>query len=682
MATLEELKNRYEAGLRRREKEEGERKPESFFETYRHAKWEEEEPEEKEDAALLAYQNYVEDERACKEDKLREIEEKIAYQEFFLRFERNQSRSLSQNKKRVSTPETRYRIEQLTKLEEEKEQLLRKSPEAFLLWQERKLKEDLRNTSQGRLVDVPHVLQARKKIAQALEAGIPVYLVGHLGSGKTQLAEEAATDYAVSYRLQAAMEEEMQSWYQENPGKSEAEAIRAFGERYRAKKAYFEELVNSRSEEGACLRPLFISGSHNLTYEDMFVEKSLKLAKNGDDISYEEYLNRMADIYLPWLKQHREELEHLTKEEQLQLKIQTWHSFSSLFIAGNSNFGTVVEKLDRELLTALKEGRPIIIDELNTIAMQNLIALNDILQRQAGSTAYVTGVGPVRIEPGFCFIGTGNLSSDSVNYEGTNTLNPAFQSRFLTIEYNYMPQTTIGSLYEQKEPEKNELFRVIIEHLCGEDGGLCIPEPGKTLDELFRFAQLARKTQMIFEGRLGEEGGEEKEASEAEAPVLNEAVFSIRNIIHVLDHWNYGEEEDLSMALWQAFISCITNPDDLNFILSLSVRYGFFTEEAGWKIRARAKGEAAAVLEEIYHPKLSYTPGKYYYLSRLDVVHLLFGQEPKHKKIPEALKAFVTEKNDEEFLTREQYEKMDADVQHLLHSKDILDYITSCEEKN
>src|SRR5690606_3823182 len=100
-------------------------------------------------------------------------------------------------------------------------------------------------------------------------------------------------------------------------------------------------------------------------------------------------------------------------------------SFSDLLVASNSSFGTVIKKVEREILIAVKEGRTVIVDELNTIAMQNLIALNDILQRHAGSTAYITGVGPVLINPGFGFIGTGNLSTQMVNYEGTNELNPA-----------------------------------------------------------------------------------------------------------------------------------------------------------------------------------------------------------------------------------------------------------------
>ena len=61
----------------------------------------------------------------------------------------------------------------------------------------------------------------------------------------------------------------------------------------------------------------------------------------------------------------------------------------------------------------------------------------------------------MKIAEGFCLIGTGNLSTGTVSYEGTNVLNPAFQSRFTTIAYNYVPQSTEGTLAEQKNPAKN-----------------------------------------------------------------------------------------------------------------------------------------------------------------------------------------------------------------------------------
>ncbi len=68
---------------------------------------------------------------------------------------------------------------------------------------------------------------------------------------------------------------------------------------------------------------------------------------------------------------------------------------------------------------------------------------------------------------------------------------------------------------------------------------------------------------------------------------LRESVLSIRNILHVLDNWNKGEEKDLSKALWDGFISSITYADDQNYILSQAVRFGFFLWEKGGRLRQK-----------------------------------------------------------------------------------------------
>ena len=149
-------------------------------------------------------------------------------------------------------------------------------------------------------------------------------------------------------------------------------------------------------------------------------------------------------------------------------------------------------------MKALKEGKPVIIDEINTrYAMPNLICLGMIFcpaSCRSKGCPYITGVGTVKIQDGFALIGTGNLSTNTVSYEGTNVLNPAFQSRFTTIAYNYVPQNPEGGLDEQKHPEKNELFRLIIEHLCNDDGSLDLPVPSLSIDALWRFCQLAHIT--------------------------------------------------------------------------------------------------------------------------------------------------------------------------------------------
>lgn len=411
--------------------------------------------------------------------------------------------------------------------------------------------------------------------------------------------------------------------------------------------------------------PYFVSGSSHLTAEDLFQEKTLELSHAGGDASDGEQLSHLIGGFTSFLKETESKVKDLPSDQQLSLLLAGWQTFSSLYIAEHSAFGTTVGRIDKEVLLALKEGKPVIIDEINTIAMQNLIALNDILQHHAGQTAYITGVGMVTIRDGFCLIGTGNLSTGTVSYEGTNALNPAFQSRFTTIVYNYVPQNTEGELEDQKDPEKNELFRMMIEHLCSGDGTLMLPEPAVTLKELFHLAEMARVSQNMFEGKSS------TVREDGDTPVLNESVLSIRNLIHVLDHWNFGEEEDLSMALWNGFLSSVTNADDRNLLLALAARYGFFPESEGWHIQSRARGEGALSYDEIRTGPDLYEIRPLETLSREDVVQLLFGSGPKRTSLPEEFRGeIVLDEASEKPV--DLAESLDEEVRHLERSAQIM----------
>mgnify|MGYP000899002677 CR=1 FL=1 len=332
-------------------------------------------------------------------------------------------------------------------------------------------------------------------------------------------------------------------------------------------------------------------------------------------------------------------------------------------------------------MIAIKEGRPVIVDELNTIAMQNLIALNDILQRHSGSTAYITGVGPVLIKHGFGFIGTGNLSTQMVNYEGTNELNPAFKSRFVTIEYNYVPKKITGSLEDQVSPEKSELFRIIITRLADENGNINIPDPKRSLEELFRFSQLCYVTQNVFMGKWRE--NEIQKDSGTDELELRESVLSIRNILHILDNWNMGEEKDLSKALWDGFISSITYPDDQSYILSQAVRFGFFSVKEGWLIETKGTGEATTTYDEIRTRPYSYVCASIETLSYLDVIHLIFGKGTPRNVLPKELKEiFEADNADSSRIDVKKYQNLDQQLSTLEHSKALLEYLEVMEEKN
>lgn len=687
--TIEEMKSWYEDDLRwealKSSEHENNKKIEeqgSFFNAFR--KFEERDnkisPDSKKNNVYYEkYKAYVEEETVNKGKKIQEIENLIEYERFFLRFERRMSSESNNYSHYGSNSATRYRVDRIEKFEKELEKIIENSPEAWEFYYRRQLIRDIETQHQQRLVAVPYVVKAKQKVIDSLNLGVPVYIVGHLGSGKTQLATEAAMDFTIQNKMQKELEDKMEEWFSANPNATEKDAIQKFREFNEERKLYYKNiLTNGSKEEIESLQPLFISGSHNLTYEDMFVEKTLSLTHSFSQGSYADYLNMIIGDFYEWMDEHKERLEQMTDEEQLQLKIQIWKSFSDLLVANNSSFGTVAKKIEREILIAVKEGRPVIVDELNTIAMQNLIALNDILQRHAGSTAYITGVGPVLIKPGFGFIGTGNLSTQMVNYDGTNELNPAFKSRFVTIEYNYVPQKIIGSLEDQEFPEKNELFRIIIAQLAEKNGNIRIPDSKRTLEELFRFSQLCRVTQNVFMGKWKD--NEVQKDSGMDEPELREYVLSIRNIFHVLDDWNQGEEKDLSKALWDGFVSSITCPDDQNYILSQAVRFGFFPAGEGWRIETKGIGEATTIYDEIRTRPYHYVHPAIETLSYLDVVHLVFGKGTLRRTLPKGLKeTFEADIDDSLRIDAKKYQKLDQQLSHLEHSKDLLEYLEDNE---
>ncbi|WP_055078340.1 P-loop NTPase family protein [Lagierella massiliensis] len=673
--SLEEIQELYEDALRVETLENENKMGQSreFFNTFRKDKTREK-ITTKDKSIIKKYENYLKVEQNKQRKIIEELENLIDYEKFFLEFERNQSRNNYNSNSYTSNYQTRYRISKIEEYYRKLNEIIKSSPDAWEFYYHRQLIKDIQTGYNNGLVNVKYVLDSKKRIVESLKKGTPVYIIGHLGSGKTQIAREAAIQFTLGNIIQREIEDEIEKWFLKNKGASEEEAIQKFKELNEDRKNYYKKALKDVSQnEVENIYPYFISGSYNLTYEDMFVEKTLSLEKASVNKTDVELIDKVVDQYLTWIKFHEKELKVLDKQKQELVKSKVWDSISEIFIARNSVYGTVVKKIERELLLAVKRGRPVIIDEINTIAMQNLIGLNDILQSKIGSMAYVTGVGPVKIEKGFGLIGTGNLSTESVNYEGTNELNPAFKSRFLTIEYNYVNQNTVGSLKNQTNPEENELFRIIIVRLADDNGSLNIPTPRRTLEELFRLAQLSKVTQNVFMEKLISDNDEN---SSQDVPELKESVLSLRNILRIIDNWNLGEEKDLSMALWDGFISSITNPKDQAYILSQAVRFGFFKESEGWDINNKNIKNSVQEYDELRIRPYVYNRAEIETLSYLDVIKIIFGPMPDRKKFPDFLEK-INSKEDK--ISIEEYEELDERLNRLEHSKYLLDYLTDME---
>lgn len=674
--TLEEIESIYEDILRneaRISEVEDLEETSEFYNKYR-KKENQRKDTSIENPIIKEYRSYLKNEQDKQKELIEELENLISYEKFFLELERKKNQKNYNSNFYGSTNATRYRVDKIKEYSNKLKEIISTSPDAWEYYYHRKLINDINTGYNQDLVEVPYVLGAKRKIIESLKQSTPVYIIGHLGSGKTQIAREAAIEFTLENIIQEELEDLMEKWFLENRQASEDEAIAKFSELNKSRRDYYKNLLKEGNKsEIDKIYPYFISGSYNLTYEDMFVEKTLSLEKASSSESNLELIDDVVDQYFTWIETHEKELKNIPAKKQEIIKSKVWDSISEIFIARNSIYGTVVKKIEREILLAVKNGRPVIIDELNTIAMQNLIGLNDILQSKFGSKAYVTGIGPVEIKKGFGLIGTGNLSTDQVSYEGTNELNPAFKSRFLTLEYNYVNQNTIGSLKNQTNPEKNELFRIMLVRLADNNGNLHIPTPTRSLEEIFRLAQLSKVSQEVF---MGKWLATNKENSTNETPELKESVLSLRNVLRILDNWNLGEEKDLTLALWDGFISSITNPKDQAYILSQAVRFGFFKESEGWDINNENLGKVVLEYDDLRTRPYQYIRGEIETLSYLDLVKIIFGPAPERSEIPEFFKAYDKGEN---IISIEEYEELDQRLNKLEHSKYVLDYLLDME---
>ena len=452
--SLEELRNIYKRKMREEIRRENYRKimyaedEGLFFNRFRKVEDFSQKNVEVSDEAYDIYEIYRVREEKYASQRIEEFENKIAFEKFFLKWEREADRKRNLNSRFSMNAATRARVDRIMDLEGKLNHFVSNSEAAYDVYYGNKLLEDIENQRYGRLINTGYVSDAREKIIKSLENGEAVNITGHLGSGKTAIAVEAAIEFTVERRIQEYLEDELEKWYLKNREADYEDALEEFSVLNRGIRKHYRDIVNESSGESwKSLRPLFISGSHNLTYEDMFVEKTLKLESSFEKQSFGKYLDILTDNFYEWINDHKKELDIMTDKEAMNIKIEIWKSLSDILVAKNSSFGTEIKKVEKEILTAIRQGRVVIVDELNAIAMQNLIGLNDILQKKIGEYAYITGVGSVRIKPGFGFIGTGNLSTQSINYEGTNDLNPAFKSRFVNIEYNYLPQSIRGDVY-------------------------------------------------------------------------------------------------------------------------------------------------------------------------------------------------------------------------------------------
>lgn len=110
----------------------------------------------------------------------------------------------------------------------------------------------------------------------------------------------------------------------------------------------------------------------------------------------------------------------------------------------------------------------------------------------------------------------------------------------------------------------------------------------------------------------------------------------MRNIISVLQEWNKGSDKNLDMALWDGFISRITNPDDQNLILNIAKTYNFFKTSEGWNVRPKPVGASSLTsLSEIRTREYQHELKPMDTMPMVKVLECMFGQPPIRTEYPD-----------------------------------------------
>jgi MoxR-like ATPase len=170
----------------------------------------------------------------------------------------------------------------------------------------------------------------------------------------------------------------------------------------------------------------------------------------------------------------------------------------------NDNSVTISRYIMKGVYKALRDGRVCIIDEGNYIDPGLMAKLNDILTKKAGEFVYIQEDGGEKLElksdPKIIITGNFNQNGKKI-YSKRVELDPALLDRAGFVNYGALPQETLGSLSDCRDPLQKQLFTILIVPLMTCNGGFILPKR-TNVETLWNFAQLASISQLAFAGKL------------------------------------------------------------------------------------------------------------------------------------------------------------------------------------
>ena len=462
--------------------------------------------------------------------------------------------------------------------------LKKSSPEAWYGLNLKELKGYKEQLESGKIVETDYVRRQAEEVVTHVRAGQPVFIYGHLGSGKTELAFHVARKYI---------------------GKE----------------------------------ALIISGSKHTSPAELYGHQVLSL-RDVDP-------NESEDRYKAFLKSANDELDAWKKENSGASEKDTDRQFDLIKsglqerLAYEYRSGTVSDYFMGQVYQAMAEGRPIILDEVNAIPHDVLISLNHLLTRKAGDVVRIqqNSGSEVTIKEGFGFILTGNINEGGADrYVMRQDLDPAFLSRLHLMKHDYLPQVKVGTLDEAVVGDgkggRNELFELMVSRAMDKNGNVEIP--AGEMRKLWNLAKAARATEDNFSGgsvdnsQFFKQGG----GTKAFDYRLKEGVLSIRGIDRIITAWqNDGYRNELDRYVFNEFVNQPTKLSDKAYLYQLfKDQYGFFAG-AGWEQNPDYGSKGIVSAFKVQAP--ANAAPKIEFLGPRQVVDTVFGKGPDRTKWPE-----------------------------------------------
>lgn len=380
------------------------------------------------------------------------------------------------------------------------------------------LREYVDAISRDHMIEFPSAKAVVQDGLENMRRHQPFLLAGHLGSGKTELARHMAKLYMI-----------------ENGVGFDA-----------AKVTDVTKLYDS-------LEPEFFSGSDEASVYDLVGKLRLRAKEVQEDPKQVERLVTQMEVSLK--AKGIEVPANVVGEILMRRELDRSAVSETVF-----NYGP--------LGRALRDGRPIIIDEVNTIPADVLSRLNDVLLRGVGDQVRLqeNGEEPITVKHGFAVIATCNLGSQ---YEGIKEVNAAFKSRWVAKEVYY--------------PEVEETYDLILASLLRKDRVRLPPDfPAEEFDRLVDLSIVVREIQELFSGRTeGQRFMAMARGVAAERAQLEKAVISTRDLVRkIIQPWKQANfrvplEELIAKNVLAAEV---WSPDDQKFMTEMFLRRGFFQE--------------------------------------------------------------------------------------------------------